>query len=348
MPVSGISLEECLNLKALPSYDFIFSLADKACKVLLKENVSYRPQNCLGEPGSLLELPDLPAVLVPDIHARPDFIKNILACKLPSDFCGEELTVEQALKNKIINLICVGDAVHSELYSERWGLISLEFEKGEYAGLYMQEEMLLNISVVASLMKLKTLYPENFHFLKGNHENILNSNLGGDYAFFKYADEGEMVKAFMLKQYDEKLLNKIAKYENSLPLLAYGSNYVVSHAEPAGAYSREELIDAKFEEGVVEGLIWTRNGQVTEPTALAIMNKLLGKKEAKKSLYFAGHRPVRGTYNLRQDGRLVQIHNPRAQNIFLVDNKRKFDFSKDIINTKTKLIKKGEAGKDGR
>ena len=348
MSKSGLTLEECLCLKELPSYDFISSLADKACKVLSKEAPSYRPLNCVDEPGSLLDFftqePPLPAVIIPDIHARPDFIQNILSCTLPE----LNLTVLQALRQKKVNVICVGDAVHSELYSSRWELISLEFEKGEHTGFYMQQEMILNLSVLCALMKLKTLYPANFHFLKGNHENILNSSSGGDYAFFKHADEGEMVKTFMLEQYDEKLLYKLARYENLLPLAAYGSNYVVSHAEPAAAYTREQLIDARFDDSIVEGLIWTRNGQVTKPTALPIMKALLGKKEAKKALYFTGHRPVKGLYALRQDGALIQTHNPKLQNIFMAACGRPFDFSKDIINTKIKTFEKQEDGKDGR
>ena len=240
----------------------------------------------------------------------------------------------QALEQKKIDLVCVGDAVHTELFSLRWKLISAEFEQGIHTGHYMQDEMIATLSTLCAIMSLKILFPQNFHFLKGNHENILNSNLGGDYAFYKYADEGEMVKRFIQEYYDEKLLNLIAQYENLLPLVAYGKNYVVSHAEPADTFTAEQLIDARFEEGVVEGLIWTRNGQVKKQTVVPIMNELLGKKSAKKALYFSGHRPVKENYALRQDGRLVQIHNPHKQNIVLVEPDHNFDFEKDIINTK--------------
>ena len=327
--------EACLELQELPSYEFIFSLTQKVCSVLADEPDSYRPSNCLGSPGSLLQLYQensrcLPAVIFPDIHARPDFIKNILNCYLPK----LDLTVKEALEEKKLDLICVGDAVHTELSSLRWKLISLEFEGGNHTGQYMQEEMVENLSTICALMSLKISYPQNFHFLKGNHENILNSNIGGDYAFFKYADEGEMVKLFIQDYYDDKLLRLIAQYENLMPLAASGKNYVVSHAEPAEAFTTEQLIDARFEENVVEGLIWTRNGQVKKQTVLPVMNQLLGKKEAKKALYFSGHRPVKDDYACRQDGLLVQIHNPRRQNIVYVDPDKKFDFKKDIINTK--------------
>ena len=330
-------VEVCLAMQELPSYEFIYSLTEKVCKVLASESADYRPLNCMGEPGSLLELNKIPAVIIPDIHARPDFIKNILGCTLP----GLGLTVKQALEQKLINVICVGDAVHTELFASRWKLISLEFDTGIYTGHFMQDEMILNLSTLCALMSLKCAYPENFHFLKGNHENILNSNIGGDYAFCKYADEGEMVRLFMQEQYDTKLLNLIARYENLLPLAAYGKNYVVSHAEPAEAYTREQLIDAKFDESVVEGLIWTRNGQVKKSTVQQIMLELLGKTAAKKALYFSGHRPVKENFALRQEGKLVQIHNPRKQNIVLVKPDRTFDFEKDIIDTRKVLVFQG-------
>ena len=335
MSDSKLDVEACLALQELPSYEFIFSLVKNVCAILANESSSYRTENCVGQPGSLLKLYDdnkrcLPAVIIPDIHARPDFIKNILDCELPK----LKLTVKQALEQHAVDVICVGDAVHTELTSLRWKLISLEFEDGVHTGRYMQDEMTANLSTLCAIMSLKITYPENFHFLKGNHENILNSNLGGDYAFYKYADEGEMVKRFIQEYYDEKLLNLIAQYENLLPLAAYGKNYVVSHAEPAAAYTAEQLIDARFEEGVVEGLIWTRNAQVKKSTVVPIMNELLGKKNAKKAFYFSGHRPVKEDYALRQNGKLVQIHNPRKQNIVVVMPDKAFDFKKDIIKTK--------------
>ena len=342
-------VDDCLELQELPSYDFIYSLAEKTCKVLQSEDKAYRPLNCIGEPGSLLELYKkdgkveercLPAVIVPDIHARPDFIKNILNCTLPKI----KLTVKQALDQKLIDVICVGDAVHTELYAARWRLISEEFETGIFTGHFMQEEMILNLSTLCALMSLKLLYPQNFHFLKGNHENILNCNLGGDYAFFKYADEGEMVKLFMQEEYDDKLLNLISRYENLLPLAAYGKNYVISHAEPADAFTREQLIDAKFDDSIVEGLIWTRNGQVKKSTVVPVMTELLGKVAARKAFYFSGHRPVKEDIALRQDGKLIQIHNPRRQNIVFVEPNRKFNLEKDIINTKSQIqeVRKNE------
>ena len=96
--------EACLALQELPSYEFIYSLAEQVCDVFAKEPASYRQTNCVGEPGGLLKLYEkpsrcLPAVIVPDIHARPDFIKNILNYTLPKI----NLTVKQALEQMQID-----------------------------------------------------------------------------------------------------------------------------------------------------------------------------------------------------------------------------------------------------
>ncbi len=324
----------------LPSHEYISTLSENASSILENELTQYRPADTNGKPGSLLELSDLPALIIPDLHARPDFIKDILNYKLPYSFCGtddfvfETITVEQALEEKLINVICVGDAIHSELTSDRWACIENEFECGNHRGSFMKAEMKACLSTLCAVMTLKCIHRENFHFLKGNHENILNETAGGDYAFCKYADEGEMVKIFISEYYGDDVLYLISCWEKALPLVACGSNYVISHAEPNAAYTRQQLIDARYDENVVSGLIWTKNDQVKENTAEKIINNLLDSKNAGRSFYFAGHRPVYSKYALRQNGRFIQIHNPRCENIALVSNKKIFNPDTDIVGVR--------------
>ena len=324
----------------LPSHEYISSLTENASSILENELTPYRPADTKGKPGSLLELNDLPALIIPDLHARPAFISDILNYKLPFSFCGtddfvfDKITVEQALEEKLINVICVGDAIHTELTSDRWACIESEFDKGNHQGTFMAAEMLACLSTLCSVMTLKCMHYENFHFLKGNHENILNETSGGDYAFCKYADEGEMVKTFISEYYGDDVLYLISCWEKALPLVAYGSNYVVSHAEPEAAYTRQQLIDARYDEDVVSGLIWTKNEQVKENTAEKIINNLLESNKAATAFYFAGHRPVYSTYALRQNGRFIQIHNPRCENIALVSNKKIFNPDTDIVGVR--------------
>lgn len=332
MQKKSYSVDECLTIKQLFSHEYISTLAENVSELLENEITPYRPAASDGNPGSLLEFKNnIPAIIVPDIHARPYFLQNILKYPLTADFLSPSSTVEEALKNKLINVICVGDSIHTELTVDRWYCIEEEFKKNIITGPFMKAEMKDCLSALAGLMNLKLLYPENFHFLKGNHENILNQNEGGDFAFRKYADEGYMVRRFISEYYGDDVLYLISCWEKSLPLVAVGSNYVVSHAEPLKAYSREKLIDARSYPEVVNGLIWTRNGDVKTNTAREIMKKLLAPEKVAESYYFAGHRPVYENYALRQDGGFIQIHNPYRQNIALVSNDKTFNPESDIV-----------------
>ena len=332
MQKKSYSVDECLTIKQLFSHEYISTLAENVSELLENEITPYRPAASDGNPGSLLEFKNnIPAIIVPDIHARPYFLQNILKYPLPEDFLYPSSTVEEALKNKLVNVICVGDSIHTELTVDRWYCIEEEFKKNIIIGPFMKAEMKDCLSALAGLMNLKLLYPENFHFLKGNHENILNQNEGGDFAFRKYADEGYMVRRFISEYYGDDVLYLISCWEKALPLVAVGSNYVVSHAEPLKAYSREKLIDARSYPEVVNGLIWTRNGDVKTNTAREIMKKLLAPEKVADSFYFAGHRPVYENYALRQDGGFIQIHNPYRQNIALVSNDKTFNPESDIV-----------------
>lgn len=332
----NFTAEELLLTKELPSHDFLFSLVNNVSEVLEAENVDYRPKDKSGNPGSLIELKDdIPVIVVPDLHARPYFLLNLLKYKLPENILNQKnLTVEKALEKKMLYIVCVGDAIHTEHTAERWRQIEDEFNNKCYTGQNMTEEMIECLSTLTGIMKLKCDYPENFHFIKGNHENILNETANGDYAFCKYAEEGQMVKKFISEYYGDDILFLISFYEQSLPLIISSKNCVISHAEPSKSFTREQLINAKLDAETVFGLIWTRNGQVKENTVEFVLNELLGKKHASKAFYFAGHRPVKGKYSLRQNGKFIQIHNPLEQNVAIVSKDKIFNPDEDIYEVK--------------
>ena len=61
---------------------------------------------------------NLPLIIVPDIHGRTYFLKNILDFVPPDGFLFPELTgktVFEALEKKSVRIVSVGDALHSEL-----------------------------------------------------------------------------------------------------------------------------------------------------------------------------------------------------------------------------------------
>ena len=342
-------IKKILTSSKLPSYDDFFQMLNAASECLENEKAAYRPVASDDKPGALIDFhnDDVPVVVVPDLHARPYFLLNILEYKLFAD-----MNVYEALAAGRVRLLSVGDILHTERHTrERWAAAAAEFERGINTGPALSAEMQEGLCLWAGLLSLKVAFPSYVHILKGNHENILNLTGNGDYSFCKFADEGEMGMVFVQDFYGDDILYLINCVEKSLPLAFFGKRCVVSHAEPYRIYTREELVDARLTEGVVAGLTWTDNGTAAEGSAEGTIKNLCeaaassvaagSGKELNLSLindyvYLGGHRPVTGNYKLLQNGRYIQIHNPGKQNIAFVQADRKFNPDKDIIEVAKK------------
>lgn len=325
--------------EGLPDHDYLFSLADSAASVLESEICSYRPAVNSGGLGGLLDFTEeekLPLIIVPDLHARAFFLRNILNFLLPEDFfdknedvSSKRLTVYQALEEDKVRIVFVGDLLHSELRCRlRWMEALAEFLAGIYDGRAMTEEMTEGLTLLSMIMELKISFPRNVHILKGNHENIMNVRSPGNYPFRKFANEGEMVKEFMSQVYGDDVLMVISCFEKNLPLAAVFSDCIISHAEPRRAFSRLEIINGMEEDEVILGLSWTENNAAKDGGVKEMLEVLTGKST---SLYFGGHRPIQDNYALRQEGSFVQLHNPDRQNITLVYADKPFDFENNIV-----------------
>ena len=330
-------IKNILTSSRLPSYDAFFDILNEASDCLEKEKTDYRPVASDESIGGLLDFhkDELPLIVIPDLHARPFFLVNILEYKIFDD-----MTVFEALEAEKVRLLSVGDILHTERHTrERWAAAAAEFDSGIYTGPAMSAEMQDGLSLLAGLLKLKTAFPSYVHILKGNHENILNATGNGDYAFCKFANEGEMGMVFVQDYYGDDILYLINCVEKSLPLAYFGKKCVVSHAEPYRAYSWDELVNARLIKGVVEGLTWTDNGTAADGSAIGTITGLCHTVKASSRqiddyVYLGGHRPVNGNYKLLQDGRYIQIHNPGKQNIAFVQTDKKFNPETDIMEIK--------------
>ena len=105
-------LEDYFSLKNFPTHDEVFSLADNASSVLENEPKVYRPWSKGGQPGGLIDFSNykknLPLIIVPDIHGRTYFLKNILDFVPPEGFLFPELTgktVFEALEIKSVRIV---------------------------------------------------------------------------------------------------------------------------------------------------------------------------------------------------------------------------------------------------
>lgn len=327
--------EKLISLKdnPLPEEGELQSFLETSLENLENESKEYRPLDSKKKAGGLLDFTDssLPVIVVPDIHGRCSLILRLLEYRIPS---MENMSVLQALNEDRIIVVCVGDAVHGEKrVFERWVSSYDSYQSGDYVSSTMQEEMRENFSVWQSLMLLKNSFPGNFHFLKGNHENVLNETGNGNYSFRKFVQEGQMCLDFIRHWYGDIILFLISYWEKALPVCAVFRNFAVSHAEPFSVFTRKEIINCKTNPEIIESFTWTANDEVEGDTCRQILKKLSPKFKRNGVIWFGGHRPVmQAKYCLRQDCSYIQIHNPEEMNVAFVDPERDFDPEKDIIS----------------
>jgi hypothetical protein len=230
-----------------------------------------------------------------------------------------------------LQILCLGDGFHAEGRAAlRWQAALDEFKGGYRKHRHMDEEMMESLGVMEMVMALKRRFPNRFHFLKGNHENVANEQGDGNFPFLKFANEGLMVKTYMEHFYGEEVLNTYAELEKDFPLLAIGRNFLASHAEPAWFISEKEVIEYRRLPQVVYGLTWTDNDEAESGSVQQMLEHYLGVGQASSAYHFGGHRPVRGYYALRADGSYVQIHDPNRYVVAVLPAKGDIDLDRDI------------------
>lgn len=312
--------------KQIPDRDDYIITLQTTNDTLLREDTNIRPYSKYNLPGGLLVLKrNIPTIIVPDIHARIDFILNLLFFR---DSDGYEI-IDKLVLNKI-QIVCIGDGFHSELRgAKRWRRALEEYKTDFRRHHNMDMEMIESLGVMEMIMEMKSNFPDNFHFLKGNHENITNERGNGNFPFRKYALEGPMVFRYMQKFYGNEFLSSYSEFEKNLPLFAIGSNFLISHAEPFAFYNENELIEYRDDPQLIQGLTWTDN-EATEPGSVEKM-LLYYHPNRSNTYYFGGHRPVSGLYNSRAEGNYIQIHNPSKFIIAYIKPDRDIDLTRDII-----------------
>lgn len=308
----------------IPEPDHFSNLVAHMVDVLQFEESTTRPRDSSGRPGGLINLrSDLPTLLVPDLHARRGLIVAILQHEI------DGISVAALLQKKELQMVCLGDGLHSENdTTARW-----RQAYGEFAGNFsehdiMDEEMCEGLGLMEMIFQLKIAFPQHFHFLKGNHENILNEEADGNIPFMKKALEGAMVRSYFSVFYGDRLLHIYAGMEKNLPLLARGGSFLVSHAEPKRVYSSGDVIEYRSHPDVIFGLTWTPDDVADEKNVEVMLESYL---PGKGRWYFAGHRNISGRYRQKYNGRFIQIHNRTRYQVAYVPCDRLFEPSQDII-----------------
>ncbi|MFH2133234.1 MAG: hypothetical protein ABIK68_22875 [bacterium] len=299
----------------------------KVIETLENESNEWRPADEKVNPcGIVLLRQDIPTLMVPDRHCRSDYLPDLMGFK-PAD-----KTVFELLKHGRIQIVCVGDGMHSERRGkERWQAAFAEYKNNFVDCPAMTEEMTENFQTMAMVMKLKAAFPRYFHFLKGNHENILDEAGNGNHPFAKFVAEGPMTTFYVKKFFGDTFLNQYDQFEKDLPLVARGTFFVVSHARPRKRYSIDQLINFRSQPDVIEGLTWTRH-QNAEPGSIpSMLDELLGNSISPR-YWFCGHTSLKTRFKHWPEDALIEIHNPDLRTVAMVDPVTPFEMEKDIMD----------------
>lgn len=265
--------------------------------------LDYRPKSEKGRVGGLIELKlDIPTIVVPDLHGRYQFIEKLLSLSINGQ------TVVELLSKSVIQIVCVGDAFHSESRGKsRWLECHKEYNDDFKTHEKIDDEMYENLKTMEYIMELKLLFPRYFHFLKGNHENIKNQESGGDYPFGKYTNEGEIVKSWVTEFLGRDFLESYAQMERLFPIMAIGKALIISHSLPSEVFSREDVKNYHNSDDLIHDFIWNRPGSEPKDVVQGYFREYLGDDNG---LYVIGHTPVRGPGDYQVNNSFVKIHNP--------------------------------------
>jgi len=300
---------------------------DKVNETLEKESAEWRPKDREGRSDGLILLrQDIPTLIVPDLHGRRNYLPDLLRYKF------KDKTVFELLKTDRIQVVCVGDGMHSERRGkERWQTAFAEYKNGFEDCPAMTEEMTENFQTMAMVMKLKVAFPQQFHFLKGNHENILDEAGNGNHPFRKFAAEGPMTASYVKKFYGDAFLNRYDRFEKNLPLLTRGKYFVITHARPKKVYSIDEVINFRSEPAVTEGLTWTRSQNAEEGAIPSMLNELIDSSITPR-FWFCGHTSLKTRYKYWPEDALIEIHNPDLRTVVILDPLVLFDLERHIVD----------------
>ena len=315
---------------SLPEGRELAEVFSEAAGVLENLPVLERPRASDGRAGGLVELDALlPTLILPDLHARPSLLLDLLETTIPDT----GVLVVDGLARQEIQVLMLGDGPHTEgpLAKPRWQKAWEEFQTDWKTSSAMKEEMTLAFNAMEMVARLISVFPGHFFFLKGNHDNILNQDGGGNHSFGKYAYEGLMAFLWTQDFLGEEFLSAYDGFERALPLVARGRGFLATHAEPAFAITVTDAVEARLRPEIIEALTWTAN-DAADPEAVDSTLAAFVDPADLPGLAFGGHRPVHNRFSLRSEGRFVQIHDVDHHQAALVFPGQSFDPVTGIID----------------
>jgi hypothetical protein len=314
---SLLTLSEKQELETRESYEVSLDGAIEAMKDT-KGIVELKNQN-------------VPTIVISDLHARRDFLMNVLSQQDQDGYCVFDL-----MEKGKINVVCLGDGMHSE-NRENWKVFDPNPARGEgFMELNpqkMEKEMIASLGLMKIVMELKANFPESFHYVRGNHDDIGETIT----KFMKYVPEevgGEsgVVKWWTEKYFGKDFLDKWVKFESMLPLVVRGKGFVASHTISKDLLTRDDINNRN--QNAVNQLLWTDNRDIGDisPENQKIFKDNLRDLGAANSKWIIGHRPVHGKFRSQFEGQLIQINSSQKQLVAIVPSDETFDPEKNIFD----------------
>lgn len=260
--------------------------------------------------GGLVQVPgDVPTLILPDLHAQRDYLCSALSQKI------EGKVAFDLLKQGKLNVLCLGDAMHSEQRNQmRWLQAEQDYLDGRQS-LSLEREIAESLGLMVMLFELKSSYPAHFFFVRGNHEDMDPER---PYTKFTRVGESNLVKAWVSRNWGEKFLKEWASTERAMPLLASGGSFMGSHAPPERKITVDQVQQRTPD--AFRALCWSDNTRWTsdgsEEKAFLANCRLF--KVSSNRPWVAGHRKVtEGLYRTQLGGKIIQI-NPMEDWVMLV------------------------------
>jgi predicted phosphodiesterase len=173
-----------------------------------------------GEPGALLRIdPDKKVIFVGDLHGNIDNLRAII------NKYGKDLQ-----DGKIV-LVLLGDAVHTEF--------------GDLT------EMHSSKVILDFIIQLKSEYPDNFHYLKGNHDSFSPKLKKADNNANKI-QQGVEHRNYLAGERGEEYIKKVERFWEHCPLaVIIGDRVFAAHSSVVkGGASEADIIGAYYSPGL--------------------------------------------------------------------------------------------------
>lgn len=246
-------------------------------------------------------------LIVPDVHARVDFVKKVFETYSPKGW----------------TIIFLGDIFHAEgAKANRWFAADVAYENMNNLKLteIMESEVLESFNSLHMILENQLEFPDKVHVLRGNHDDTKCAQFSDYGKYCKNFESRIFRKSIELKFGKKFLENYLYPYEEVIPYLYLGPNFLASHTVPSLIFQKHNV---KFNDlNTFEQFCWTDNVWGVD-IKKKTFNQNVEYLNYGANWWFIEHRPVTHPTDLvreQLEGKLVQINHPNKWVVLEVEN----------------------------